>query len=186
MCHHCDYSKVFCRDLSSILHFSGLRWTMGLTATSRPTRGGISFTVHRGMNSSNYTTNSLQLATHMPTISFFLCVSHPADYMTCLWDLLGCPMSYRVSSMSVLPPVRKDRIIAELPKVRHYYYYYITCMLQGFTNPYSDTFIARLQRRLFVLSSVTVKTLLCTPRMSSPRKWGRHVRSNAPGLWGDY
>ena len=66
-----------------------------------------------------------------------------------------------------------------------YYYYMTWFMSYNNSNPLLSYNNKPMQNVCLSLSSVTVKTLLCTPRMSSPRKWGRPVRSNAPGPWGD-
>lgn len=83
-------------------------------------------------------------------------------------------MSVRVPAMSVLPPIRKDRVIARLPQV--------TMETEADLNIkvglWPHTFV-------FLSLSVSGKRQLCTQRRILTTKWRRPVRNSVPELWGE-
>lgn len=83
-------------------------------------------------------------------------------------------MSVRVPAMSVLPPIRKDRVIARLPQV---------------TTDTDDGLYLKVGSRphTSILGSLSVsgKKQLCTQRRILTTKSRRPVRSSGPELWGE-
>lgn len=76
--------------------------------------------------------------------------------------------------MSVLPPIRKDRVIARLPQVTTE------------TDAGSNLKVGSRPHAFILVSlSVSGKKQLCTQRRILTTKSRRPVRSSGPGLWGE-
>lgn len=88
------------------------------------------------------------------------------------WSL----MSVRVPAMSVFPPVRKDRVVTQLPLVNWRSGETPSGVLKSL-QPHTSSSL------LFL--SITGKRRLCTGRRILTTKWRSPVRSSEPAPWGE-
>lgn len=89
--------------------------------------------------------------------------------------------------MSVLPPVRKDRIIGQLPKVHvlHTMHWCQCLFWNSSSGPFPQVLPEVMSVNVHSCCSASTKALLWTQRMNSTARWRRPVSSRGQELWGE-
>lgn len=97
--------------------------------------------------------------------------------------------SCRSIIMSVLPPVRKDRIIGQLPKVHALHTMHWCSRYCLFWNPSKPNHLKSISStecyNIHSCCSASTKVLLWTQWMNSTARWRRLVSSRGQELWGE-